>query len=92
MSTYPSNFYADSSIEPEEVLEYVKENEEWFLEELRLGNGRLLEMSRSIQNILDNNDCVRRVRDHIDSKDLTKNAIELYEKLVDIKSTLDSIL
>ena len=89
----PWDFETEVRIDCDEVLEYVKDNKDWFLSQL--GETRqsiepeVVSIQRQIQNILDKYDFVRRARDehHEDS-----SATKLYEELLSIKELVGNLL
>ena len=91
--SYPWSFTttADVEIDADDILDYVKENREWFLEQL---NGQIPERTAikesvvQLENILNNFDSIRRCRDKAaNNRDLV--AVKLYEALEGIKSYLE---
>ena len=93
---YPWNFEitTDVSIDADDILEYVKENKDWFLEKLSdkpSTEDTVKEMLNYLRNILDKFDYVRRFRDeNVNNRDL--HSVKLYEAIEDIKHKLETLI
>ena len=82
----PYDFETSVDIDVDEILCYVKDHEEWFLDELGVQN--INESTKKyLEEILDKFDFVRRSRDYRDGK-ATKTEIELYEYIEAIKNSI----
>ena len=82
----PWDFQTEVSIDCDEILEYVKDNKDWFLSELGIPTDSYLKSQLSsiacmIENTLNEYDSIRRKRDEsINNTDLPE--VQLYEELV----------
>jgi len=96
--SYPWDFETTTnvSIDAEDILDYVESNKEWFLDKLDIqkSDSSLKEDIKSLGNyvdsIIDKYNMVRVLRD--DSHQNENNIeIKMYEDLVAIKKTIESI-
>lgn len=96
--SYPWDFETTTnvSVDAEDILEYVESNKEWFLDKLDIqkSDSSLKEDIKSLGNyvdsIIDKYNMVRVLRD--DSHQNENNIeIKMYEDLVAIKKTIESI-
>ncbi|MBR2247603.1 MAG: hypothetical protein IJ880_11320 [Bacilli bacterium] len=86
MSRRPYDFETNIDVDVDEILSYVQENQEWFLNEL--GVQTVNESTKKyLEEILDKFDFIRRSRDYRDGK-ATKTEIELYEYIEAIKNSI----
>ena len=94
--SYPWNFEttADVSIDADDILEYVKNNKDWFLEKINdkpSTDETVKELINYLRNILDEFDCVRRCRDKAaNNRDL--HGVKLYEAVEEVKNKLETLL
>lgn len=82
----PYDFETSVDVDVDEILCYVKDHEEWFLDELGVQNVNE-STKKYLEEILDKFDFVRRSRDYRDGK-ATKTEIELYEYIEAIKNSI----
>lgn len=96
--SYPWDFETTTnvSVDAEDILEYVESNKEWFLDKLDIqkSDSSLKEDIKSLGNyvdsIIDKYNMIRVLRD--DSHQNENNIeIKMYEDLVAIKKTIESI-
>ena len=94
----PWDFEPDDAtvkIDPNEVLEYVKSNKDWFME--RLGESKrglqteILNVENQIKDILNSYNNIRLMRDGL-TENKNSIAIGLYEKIENIKSMVGGLL
>lgn len=82
----PYGFETSVDVDVDEILSYVQDNQEWFLDEL--GVQTINESTKKyLEEILDKFDFIRRSRDYRDGK-ATKTEIELYEYIEAIKDSI----
>lgn len=86
------DFETQINIDPEEILDYVKDNKEWFLDRLQENDfvykKKMQELSRVIHNMCNNEfDFLRKVRDGISNL----SDKEIVEKCKDLYSTIESL-
>lgn len=86
------DFETQIAIDPEEILDYVKDNKEWFLDRLQENDfvykKKMQELSRVIHNMCNNEfDFLRKVRDGISNL----SDKEIVEKCKDLYSTIESL-
>lgn len=86
MSRRPYYFETNVEIDVDDIVSYVKDNQEWFLDEL--GVQSVNETTKKyLEEILDKYDYIRRSRDYRDGK-ATETEIKLYESIEAIKNSL----
>lgn len=89
----PWDFETQVTIDPYEVLDYVRDNQDWFLEQLDASDTQLksdfIAIARMMQNTLDKYDYIRRKRDEsIENQDLPE--VKLYEELLAFKEMIEA--
>lgn len=86
MPRRPYDFETNVDIDVDEILCYVKDHQEWFLDEL--GVQTVNERTKQyLEEILDKYDYIRRSRDYRDGK-ATETEIKLYESIEAIKNSI----
>lgn len=86
MSRRPYYFETNVEVDVDDIVSYVKDNQEWFLDEL--GVQTVNETTKKyLEEILDKYDYIRRSRDYRDGK-ATETEIKLYESIEAIKNSL----
>ena len=88
---------ADVSVDADEVLEYVRSNKEWFLEQLgdyksnETMKTEVKDLGNYVDSIIDKYNTVRILRDaSIDNADDPR--VKIYEDLVKIRKSIDGVL
>lgn len=93
--SYPWDLETNVRIDADDVLDYVKDNKEWFLDKLgesrQLVNENIVSLERNVQNIIDKYDMVRRLRDS-SSEHKDAVSISMYEDLLKIKEMIGDLL
>lgn len=98
-ASYPWDFEtnANVSIDAEDILDYVKSNQEWFLEHLSnyksnsTVKDEVKDLSVFVDSIIDKYNKVRILRDSSNnsSEDI---CVKIYNDLIAIKNSIDGIL
>jgi len=93
--SYPWDF--EAKIDAEDILDYVRDNQEWFLDKLEQSDGYykngLMEFKIHLNNLLDNYNTIRLRRDHIiPVTNLNNQAISLYEDIEELIKDIDIYL
>jgi hypothetical protein len=96
--SHPWDFETNTNvtIDADDILDYVKENKEWFLEQLEIQKSNstikenIKDLSDYIDSIIDKYDKVRIVRDSsIHNQD--ELSVKMYEDLINIKKSIGEI-
>lgn len=94
--SYPWDFEDTVRIDAEEILDYVRENKEWFLEQLEVQKSsstikeEIKDLSGYVDSIIDKYNKVRIMRDSsVHNKD--ELSVKMYEDLVAIKKSIEQI-
>jgi len=89
----PWDYEETIRIDADDILEYVKENKDWFLNQLGESKQSLepeiVSLQRQIEDIIYKYDCVRKARDE---KHENSAATQLYEELGFIKEKVGELL
>lgn len=89
----PWDYEETIRIDADDILDYVKENKDWFLNQLgeskQSFEPEIISLQRQIENIIYKYDCVRKARDE---KHENSAATQLYEELVFIKEKVGELL
>ena len=91
MSRYPSDFYTEVNIDAYQMVDYVRENWDYFCEEVgdKLPSRDVLtDVVKIISETLNKYDNVRRYRDH-SSQNRNDTHVKLYEELESIKEYIE---
>ena len=90
--SYPWDFETEATvrIDAEEILDYVKENREWFLERLNTSTQRdeIVEICKRLQDFLDKWDMYRVIRD-MQSEEREFGPVKMWD---DINTLLNDII
>lgn len=94
--SYPWDFEDTVRIDAEEILDYVRENKEWFLEQLEVQKSsstikeEVKDLSGYVDSIIDKYNKVRIMRDSsVHNKD--ELSVKMYEDLIAIKKSIEQI-
>lgn len=94
--SYPWDFEETVRIDAEEILDYVRENKEWFLEQLDVQKSSstvkedVKDLSNYVDSIIDKYNKVRIMRDSsVHNQD--EISVKMYEDLVAIKKSIEQI-
>lgn len=94
--SYPWDFEETVRIDAEEILDYVKENKEWFLEQLEIQKSSstvkedVKDLSNYVDSIIDKYNKVRIMRDSsVHNQD--EISVKMYEDLIAIKKSIEQI-
>lgn len=94
MSRYPCDFYTEVNIDAYQMVGYVRENWEYFCEEIgdkRASVEVITETIKQIEDTLNKFDYVRRFRDSsVENRD--NDAVKLYNAIEQIKQQLEKAL
>lgn len=94
MSRYPCDFYTEVNIDAYQMVDYVRENWEYFCEEIgdkRASVEVITETIKQIENTINKFDYVRRFRDSsVENRD--NDAVKLYNAIEQIKQQLEKAL
>ena len=89
----PWDYEETIRIDADDILDYVKENKDWFLNQLGESKQSLepeiISLQRQIENIIDKYDCVRKARDE---QHENSPATQLYEELIFVKEKVGELL
>lgn len=89
----PWDYEETIRIDADDILEYVKDNKEWFLDQLgeskQSFEREIISLQRQIENIIYKYDCVRKARDE---QHENSPATQLYEELGFIKEKVGELL
>ncbi len=92
MSSYPCDFETNVEIDADEVLDYVRNNKDWFLSQLGKDTSSVMHIERKVQNIIDKFDYIRRYRDYSSTtREEHISEIEIYEGLLKIKEMIHDL-
>lgn len=94
MSRYPMDFYTEVNIDAYQMVDYVRENWEYFCEEIgdkRASVEVITETIKQIEDTLNKFDYVRRFRDS-SSENRDNDAVKLYNAIEQIKQQLEKAL
>lgn len=87
---------ADVTVDADDILDYVRENKEWFLEQLEVQKSsstikeEVKDLSGYVDSIIDKYNKVRIVRDSsIHNQD--ELSVKMYEDLIAIKKSIEQI-
>jgi hypothetical protein len=91
----PWDFETQVSVDADEILDYVRDNKDWFLDQLgcsesTVGN-TLLELERHVTNLINEYDDIRRFRDE-SSNNRDDRAVKLYEELTTLRNRIRSMM
>jgi asparagine synthetase A len=91
----PWDYEETIRIDADDILDYVKDNKDWFLEQLGESKDQVktevAEAIRKVENFINENDSVRRLRD-ADPKNKELPECKIYDTLLNIKSILEDII
>ena len=94
--SYPWDFEETVRIDAEEILDYVRENKEWFLEQLDVQKSSstvkedVKDLSNYVDSIIDKYNKVRIMRDSsVHNQD--EISVKMYEDLIAIKKSIEQI-
>lgn len=94
MSRYPCDFYTEVNIDAYQMVDYVKENWDYFCEEIgdkRASVEVITETIKQIEDTLNKFDYVRRFRDSsVENRD--NDAVKLYNAIEQVKQQLEKAL
>lgn len=89
----PWDYEETIRIDADDILEYVKDNKDWFLNQLGESKQSLepeiISLQRQIENIINKYDCVRKARDE---QHENSPATQLYEELIFVKEQVGELL
>jgi peptidoglycan hydrolase CwlO-like protein len=89
----PWDYEETIRIDADDILDYVKENKDWFLNQLgeskQSFEPEIINLQRQIENIIYKYDCVRKARDE---QHENSPATQLYEELIFVKEKVGELL
>ena len=96
--SYPWDFETKTnvSIDADDILYYVKENKEWFLEQLDVCKSEqtikteIKDLGSYVDSIIDKYNKVRILRDS-SNKNTDDISVKMYEDLINIKNSIEDI-
>lgn len=94
--SYPWDFEDTVRIDAEEILDYVRENKEWFLEQLEVQKSsstikeEIKDLSGYVDSIIDKYNKVRIMRDS-SAHNKDELSVKMYEDLIAIKKSIEQI-
>lgn len=94
MSRYPRDFYTEVNIDAYQMVDYVRENWEYFCEEIgdkRASVEVITETIKQIEDILNKFDYVRRFRDS-SAENRDNDAVKLYNSIEQVRQQLEKAL
>lgn len=94
MSRYPCDFYTEVNIDAYQMVDYVRENWEYFCEEIgdkRASVEVITETIKQIEDTLNKFDYVRRFRDS-SAENRDNDAVKLYNSIEQVKQQLEKAL
>ena len=91
----PWDFETQVSVDADEILDYVRDNQDWFLDQLGcsesiVGN-TLLELERHVTDLINEYDSIRRYRDE-SSNNRDDQVVKLYEELEKLRNRIRSMM
>lgn len=91
----PWDFETQVNVDADEILDYVRDNKDWFLDQLgcsesTVGN-TLLELEKHVTNLIYEYDDIRRFRDE-SSNNRNERVVKLYEELERLKDRIRSMM
>lgn len=91
----PWDFETQVSVDADEILDYVRDNKDWFLDQLgcsesTVGN-TLLALERHVTDLINEYDDIRRYRDE-SSNNRDDRAVKLYEELERLRSRIRTMM
>lgn len=89
----PWDFETQVSVDADEILDYVRDNKDWFLDQLgcsTIGN-TLLELERHVTDLINEYDDIRRYRDE-SSNNRDDRVVKLYEELERLRNRIRSMM
>ena len=95
MSSYPWDYEDTVRIDADDILDYVRDNKDWFLDQLgcsesTVGN-TLLELERHVTDLINEYDDIRRYRDE-SSNNRDDRAVKLYEELERLRNRIRTMM
>lgn len=89
MAKYPWDYEDTIRIDAEDILDYVKDNKEWFLSQLGKDTNELATLEEKVLNTINRFDYIRRYRDYSEStRKEHSSEIEIYEDLLEIEKII----
>lgn len=89
----PWDYEETIRIDADDILDYVKDNKDWFLEQLgeskQSFEPEIINLQRQIEDIIYKYDCVRKARDE---QHENSPATQLYEELIFVKEKVGELL
>lgn len=96
--SYPWAFEHYVNIDPDDILDYVKDNKDWFFEKLRISEHKdlLKELIQRIHDLCNNDwDFLRQIRDgtcNLKNEEIIEKCKQTYNQLEDFVKSLENQL
>lgn len=96
--SYPWAFEHYVNIDPDDILDYVKDNKDWFFEKLRISEHKdlLKELIQRIHDLYNNDwDFLRQIRDgtcNLKNEEIIEKCKQTYNQLEDFVKSLENQL
>lgn len=91
----PWDFQTEVSIDAEEILDYVRDNQDWFLDQLGCTGSSLrntlANLEKYVTDLINEYDDIRRYRDE-SSNNRNDRVVKLYEELIKLRDKIHSML
>lgn len=91
----PWDYEETVRIDAEDILDYVRDNQDWFLDQLGCGESTigntLLELERHVTDLINEYDDIRRYRDE-SSNNRDDKVVKLYEELERLRNRIRSMM
>ena len=91
----PWDFETQVSVNADEILDYVRDNQDWFLSQLgyndRNTQNTLANLDKYVSDLIDKYDDIRQYRDE-SSINRNDRIVQLYEELVELKNRIRSMM
>lgn len=91
----PWDYEETVRIDAEDILDYVRDNKDWFLDQLGCGestvSNTLLELERHVTDLINEYDDIRRYRDE-SSNNRDDRVVKLYEELERLRNRIRSMM
>lgn len=91
----PWDFETQVNVDADEILDYVRDNKDWFLDQLGCSESTvgstLLELEKHVTNLINEYDDIRRFRDE-SSNNRNERVVKLYEELKGLKDRIRSMM
>lgn len=91
----PWDFQTQVSVDADEILDYVRDNKDWFLSQLgcdgRSTRNTLVNLDKYVSDLIDKYDDIRKYRDE-SSINRNDRIVKLYEELIELKNKIRSMM